>query len=561
MGFKVYAKADSTLLYGSNKLNFTLPNEVATQEIFIVAAQADGTDVEIKTVAEGGDETQQYAALKTSISEAKKVIAMSDESGKKPGYYFASVVETLEILLIDAQEAYDNKDQSTHTYGEWAALITAEMRRIATLTDTKQVIYAANWYSLTNAQYTSYSVANSGTKLRCTIAAPEQNESKQWAFEPAGEPNTYYLLNKETGKYISSIGMSAQVTATATTTNAAIPFVVTDNGDGTFTINDPEQGYGALHCDAGKSVVGWATDANASHWTLTCIVDGQKDIFEAQLIELITRAEEILTELIADYNVGMEGERMTLCTDVTPLVGVDTLLTWAEALQGYVFLHNYANCRLVDCVDNVQGVINTITTLINNLSMGYRKTVYLPEASTKEHPILYTLRDISTGEYVTYDQVSSRYKGYISTVAQGYLDTNASESRPYLWYFEKGNTEDSYHIVNYETLIPASTVSGKQYISVFEGEPLDIKITIDEEQGGLIFTNPDEKTWNCNSSHYVVTSKIASTVWKLTKIGVLNAIELPTTTATGIYYDLQGRQVASPTRGIYIRDGQKVIVK
>jgi hypothetical protein len=216
---------------------------------------------------------------------------------------------------------------------------------------------------------------------------------------------------------------------------------------------------------------------------------------------------------------------------------------------------------LIDCVDNIQGVINTITTLINNLSIGYRKTVYLPEVSTKEQPILYTLRDIATGEYVTYDQVSSRYKGNISTEALIYLDPNASESHTYLWYFETGNAEGTYHLVNYETLVPASSVSGKQYISVFEGNPLDIKISIDEEQNGLIFTNPDEKTWNCNSSHYVVTSKIASTVWKLTKVGVLNAIEIPTTTATGIYYDLQGRQVVSPTRGIYIRNGQKVIVK
>ena len=561
VGFKVYAKADSTLLYGSNKFNFTLPNEVATQEIFIVAAQADGTDVEIKTVAEGGDETQQYAALKTSISEAKKVIAMSDEEGKKPGYYFGSAVEALEILLIDAQEAYDNKDQSQHTYGEWATLITAEMRSIAALSDAKQIIYAANWYSLTNAQYPSYSVANSGTKLRCTIAAPDQNESKQWAFEPTGQPQTYYILNKETGKYISSISMSAQVTATATTTDAAIAFLVTDNGDGTFTINNPEQNYSALHCDAGKSVVGWTADANASHWTLTCIVDGQKEIFEAQLLELMARAEEILAELIADYNVGIEGEAMTLCADVTPFVGADTLLTWAYELQEYVFFHNFADCHLVDCVDNIQRVINTITTLIDNLSVSYRKAIYLPEVSTSERPILYTLRDIATGEYATYEQVNSRYKGYVSTAALSYLDTNNSESHPYLWYFEAGNTEGTYHLVNYETLQPASAVSGKQYISVFEGDPLDIQITADEAQGGFIFTNPDDKMWNCNSSHYVVTSKIASTIWKLTKIGIPSVIETPTTTATGIYYDLQGRQVATPTRGIYIRDGQKVIVK
>lgn len=32
-------------------------------------------------------------------------------------------------------------------------------------------------------------------------------------------------------------------------------------------------------------------------------------------------------------------------------------------------------------------------------------------------------------------------------------------------------------------------------------------------------------------------------------------------TATGIYYDLMGRQVANPSKGIYIRDGKKVIMK
>ena len=27
------------------------------------------------------------------------------------------------------------------------------------------------------------------------------------------------------------------------------------------------------------------------------------------------------------------------------------------------------------------------------------------------------------------------------------------------------------------------------------------------------------------------------------------------------YYDLQGRPVAAPTRGIYIKDGKKVVIK
>jgi hypothetical protein len=38
-------------------------------------------------------------------------------------------------------------------------------------------------------------------------------------------------------------------------------------------------------------------------------------------------------------------------------------------------------------------------------------------------------------------------------------------------------------------------------------------------------------------------------------------IEVPKSEQADIYYDLQGRPVANPTRGIYIKDGKKVIIK
>ena len=145
LGFKVYAKADDALLYGSNKLTFTLPDEVAAQDIYIVAAQADGTDVPVLSVAEGGDEEQQYAALATAIKQAQATMAMSDDKGMKPGYYFGSAVKGLSALLDSASQAYDAKDQRTHSYGEWATLLDAEMRRLAADPAARQVIYAANW--------------------------------------------------------------------------------------------------------------------------------------------------------------------------------------------------------------------------------------------------------------------------------------------------------------------------------------------------------------------------------------------------------------------------------
>ena len=558
VGFKVYAKADSTLLYGSNRLAFTLPDEAAAQDIFVVAAQADGTDVVIRTAAEGGDESQQYAALKNNIAEAKAVIALSDERGMKPGYYFGSVVEELAVLLDEATAAYDAKDQSVHTYGEWATLLAAEMQHIASLTDAKQVIYAANWYSINNAQYANYSIGTSGTKLRCTVADPAQSEAKQWAFEPSGAPNTYYIRNKETGKYVSSIAMSSQVTATATSVASAIPFEVTDNGDGTFSIHNPELDYGALHCDASKAVVGWATNATASYWTLTCTVDGQKEIFETQLIELMARAEEILTELIVDYSVGMEGIDMAICADVTPFVGADSLLTWACALQEYVFFHNFANCRLVDCVDNIQGVVNAIASLVDLLSAGYRKALYLPETSTEETLVLYHIRNVENGYYCYEEKEQTRYLGYIRTKDVAIEDLDESLQ----WYFMPADTDSTFYIINYATRQGVHNVSGKSYVAMLEGNVAEAyKITIDAEGNGFVISTVDDKNWYCNASSYVQVSKSKTALWKLAKVGTAASIGVEELGSAddAMLYDLQGRPVANPTHGIYIRQGVKVV--
>ena len=38
-------------------------------------------------------------------------------------------------------------------------------------------------------------------------------------------------------------------------------------------------------------------------------------------------------------------------------------------------------------------------------------------------------------------------------------------------------------------------------------------------------------------------------------------IEVPKSEQADIYYDLQGRPVAHPMRGVYIKDGKKVIIK
>jgi len=565
VGFKVYAKADDALLYGSNKLTFTLPDEVAGEDIYIVAAQADGTDVPVLSVAEGGDEEQQYAALATAIKQAEATMSMSDETGMKPGYYYASAVEDLGNLLDQAQYAYEQKEQSTHSYGEWATLLDAEMRRIAAATDIRQVIYAANWYALHNAAYPAYSVATSGTKLRCTIADPEASEAKQWAFEPA-QDGTYYIINKGTGKYISSVAKSVQVSAAATTTADAVKFTVTDNGNGTFTINDATNNYGALHCDAGKTVVGWLPDATASTWMLTCIVDGQTEIFDDQLTALMTRADALLADLIADYSNDMiaKNRPITLQADVTPLVDAGTLLAWAVELLWYVFEHNNLDCRLVDCYDNIPALIKTITTLIDNIAAGYSKPLYLPQTSTEGNYVLYHITEAESGLYLTYEQSAPRYLNYLRAVEYAPYAYTEDDDASYLWYFLPTGTEGVYHIANFATRSAAYAVSGKSYLAVDpEGktEATPYVLTPDNGQGGFFIANAEGENWTTNTSDYVQTSAKKSLLWKISKVRTDTSILPVKPDATDeAWYDLQGRRVASPRPGIYIRGGKKVVV-
>ena len=559
VGFKVYAKADSTLLFGSNKLTFTLPDAVAAQEIYVVAAQANGTDVLVKTVAEGGTEEQQYKALNEAIKQAKDIIAMSDS--RKPGYYFDSVVDELEMLLEEATAAYSNEDQSAHTYGEWAMLLDAEIRRIAALPDSKQVIYAANWYSLHNASYTSYSMGTSGTKLNCTVADPSSRDAKQWAFEPADAEGVWYIRNKDTGKYISTIGTSTQATATATAIESAIAFTVTDNGDGTFSINDASRSYAALHCDAGKSVVGWEPSAKASKWVLTCTVDGQKDVFDEQWAVLAARAEEILGELIVDYSIERNDE-LEICSDVTPLVGADTLLAWATELHAYLLEVYSANTPFSGYFDNPQGVISAVTELIDNLSVSYRKAVYMPETSTEETLVLYRIQNVENGYCIYEEKDNSRYLGYLRT--KDVEDTMEDESL--LWYFLPGDTDSTFYFYNYVTRQGVYSVSGKTYISVLaDGTAAGLyKLIADAEGLGFVVNTPEGKTWYCNSTNYVQSSKTREALWKFVKVGSVASVEqdiIAPDDAGAVWYELQGRKVAHPTRGVYIRNGRKVVVE
>ena len=173
--------------------------------------------------------------------------------------------------------------------------------------------------------------------------------------------------------------------------------------------------------------------------------------------------------------------------------------------------------------------------------------------------MLYYIRSVEDGYYCYEEKENARYLGYLRTKEV----ENAADDNSLLWYFLPGEADSTLYMVNYDTHQGVYNVSGKSYISVLSGGTAEaFKLTADEVGGGFVVSGADGKTWYCSSSYYVQTSKTKQALWKFVKAGtgasvdteILSPKESP-------LYDLQGRQVISPAKGIYIRSGQKIIIK
>ena len=308
--------------------------------------------------------------------------------------------------------------------------------------------------------------------------------------------------------------------------------------------------------------MGWDSKATASYWTLTTIVDGQTELFEAQLEKLITRAENILSELIADYNTSIDDATpINIQVDVTPLVGADTLLAWATELQGYVFDYYHAD----NIIDNYQSLISAVSALIEQLAASYEKPLYLPETSTREKRVLYYIYSVDKAQYLAYDQTSPRYLKYLRTY--DFEPTYAIEDEgeaAYLWYFLPTETEGQYYIGNLKSGREVHAVSGKTNIAVDLGSnalPELYTLALNAEQSGFAITGTEGSAWFPNASGYVQMSTKSSGTWLFVKAGTMTDITPITVPTSSQLYDLMGRPVSMPTPGIYILDGKKMIIR
>lgn len=255
VGFKVYTK-ENQLISGSNRMKFNIPSEYKMAEIVVVAAQADGTDAIIKSRAEGGSESEQLALLKEALSTAKAYVQRTDATGTKIGYFLPDSVEGLNALIKKVEDIILNSDQSEKSYGAWSVELTSAI----------SILHAnlAARIPLTPDCFYSVKASNDANRYLATANATATNLSAvkpqgdvlytQWRIIPAETEGTYYMQNRETGKYISTANSGTRAKAEATSETNAIAFKLVPDIPGEFYIqhasntdivlyNDPNLSY------------------------------------------------------------------------------------------------------------------------------------------------------------------------------------------------------------------------------------------------------------------------------------------------------------------------------
>lgn len=358
VGFKVY-DSDSTLISFSNEYTIELSEEDAVKDIYIVAVSANGTETVVNS-KNNGSEAEQLEALNEAITTAQKILDLKDSGNKKVGYYYERVLQELISLTDNAKAAIANKDQQTHTYGQWATLIDKEINNILSQSDIKVKMHSGNSYKLENVLYPGYTMYfNSGTVVcKNGTSTPK---ARNFKFITTGKAGKYYISSN--GNYIDYVATSTLTKASTSSQSKAVKFTVAEVGDGKFYICKTGESYGSLHCDASKNVVGWDTKSEGSHWRIVATELNKENKDITSLNALITEATSIYNLIIdttstetITFNEGIEVLSTTLAADV------DSMMNVAEESQD-IISKKYYEC----CPD----LITKLTNIINKVKSGY----------------------------------------------------------------------------------------------------------------------------------------------------------------------------------------------
>ena len=476
-------------------------------------------------------EPKEYTAVENAKIEAEEILAASIRGGV--GYPAAEVYDALEAAL----KATEGED-ATALNAAIAAYKNAEIVQPQE-GKTYQVVSASTYYKRQDEGSTMYQNGN-GIRFHYT---PQTEPEELWQFVPTN--GGYIMKNLYSGKEIAMASYNAAVQMTDAGTAVRVDKATIATRDFTYvpgavTISAVE-GYNAAVTGSVKRLSAevsgdvYAKDEAAlcynGTWRIVEVVD-----FTAQLAGLVKKCEIIIIK-------AKPGE-----------LGEPT----QEALD---YLQNSVINPAIDAVE-----AGAVTEEQYNAYVAlYHQFMMMPRTSLADALDTNAYYYIRNGYFTDYYAAFNSSNNKVEPKSKGTSDN-------YLWSLVK-NSDGTVCIYNKANGLSAYIASNADDQTVMVGRDYNwtlMETTTDQGNKGIgIVSGNGSSGWYINPSawNYVLTKPYTwgGSVWNFEKsnVQIETGIE-EMNTENGItrgIYDLQGRKVENPTKGMYIIDGKKRLLK
>ena len=312
VGFVIKDKDGNTVTY-SNKLSFDLPSELAAAGFIIEVVNGDGTKSEVEDVALVGDDSQRLAALRDALTSAAVFTSLSDETGKRVGYYPAEKLEKLVEIVGRANSAIENADADN--YSALTKELSAEMLNLIN-SGAMIMVRPGAVYSIQNCQPDMSLYISSNSQGVISTARNSVLSTSQWAFVPGSQEGRYAIQNRSTKKYIDTVPRSAKISAKALSKSDGVEFTLNELGGGRFGIQ--AVGGDGLHLDRNGNIVGWYDYSNVGNqWTIAEEAEIE-EVASETIAQLKDEADSYIASMATLKN---ENEKIALQTTSTSGAG------------------------------------------------------------------------------------------------------------------------------------------------------------------------------------------------------------------------------------------------
>ena len=550
LGFKLYNAETGELLSYTNKYEMNVPVTAQGATLKVVAAQADGTDCVVPHASHGPEEMQKEA-LDGSLKSASAIIAKKATSNTIVGYYYPEAIAELEAMYKEANAAYKANDTSKYSFAEWSIMLDDECSKILNNEDARITIKEGVVFTmrrLSNPYRGYYAVGEYPT----ASATNKTGGNINWTIEYAGKVGEYYMKSTSTGYYLTNLTAAGAFLETKKQSDAKV-FTIgyTDDGGVNFVLADGS-GQTLGLSDEGKVGILPLNEVGAK-WRVDIIEDNSQDFYKEALEELMAEANIKITEIL-----NLDSLQTMNIFNENIIVKDNNLNTYAlNLLNTYYEVAANKEATVIE----LQKYANTLRNQLVAVEGKYIVTA--PIATKGDRVVWYYL--ISNKS----DKFASIYNG-TSSSRLGRVEMSDEVTDDALWSFASTGKPGEFKLYNAGQQGFAYRQGTKNYIfTSAEDGFLPVTITYDAENGGLLLTAADK---TINDGGTAVQLSATKSYWRVQialiennkeVADIITTIEsvIPEATEGGAIYDLNGRRVVNPERGIFIQGGKKVLVK